>query len=84
MAKVPSNSRQNGRYNKTKDEKSNRKNVKKELTLDQELEQISEGTFKLPEVEKTTHNQIEEERPKPKPSFHQKQLAFTPSKSHLK
>jgi hypothetical protein len=84
MVKSPAQSRQNGRYNKTKDEKSNRKNVKKELTLDQELEQISEGTFQLPEVEAKPHSQIEEERPKPKPSFHQKQLAFTPSKSHLK
>lgn len=84
MAKVPSGSRQNGRYNKTKDVKSNRKPVKKELSLEQELEQISEGTFKLPEVEVSSHTKVEEDRPPPKPSYHQRQLAFTPSKSHLK
>jgi hypothetical protein len=106
--------RQNGRYNESKDRKSNRKPVRQPKTDKQEAEEIKVDivgaevsslellkNIETPIVQPPTdyqrylknklsvdkeamaaHDRVALERPGKEPSWHQKQMAFEPSKSY--
>jgi hypothetical protein len=86
-----SGNRQQGRYNKSTDVKSNRKHLEQmqkppktpKISPDAELEALLTGERpKDPEL--TSHQKVEDSRPPPKPNFFQIQQGMTPSKSYTK
>lgn len=88
--RIPVGHRQRGRHNKDKEMRSNRKTDKQKRQEEKQLEAqedaIEKALYpqKFDETPPPNHTKIEQERPPAPPTWYEKKLAMTPSKSYKK
>lgn len=88
--KIPVGHRQRGRHDKDKEIRSNRKTEKQKKQEEKQIEAqedaIEKSLYpqKFDDTPPTPHTKIVQDRPSTPPTWYEKKLAMTPSKSYKK